>query len=592
MPSTKSRSRTDQVFRVTNAASQLLRQFEPLLSEVGTPRALSVYLLLRAGEWDQLVDMDINPLDYFDPRSFALDYQVTKVFSKVSNVPTSFDRRGRALEKWLQAESKCLQVNTRLSKIRNGEETPPPRLAAILHQAAKKVSEILGFCDLDYIIDKSRWGPGATSSVTGNDTSSEVKFRAQADVSPNCLSYALLLRKAIPSWQPKDYFLVNQNKLLFVPKNAKIDRPICVEPHLNSFLQLGAGALIRKRLRRVGIDLDNGQQTHRRLALQGSYDSSYATVDLSSASDTISSGLVFDLLPESWFTLLDELRSPRTKLPNGDVVTLEKFSSMGNGFTFELETLIFYAILSAINTLESHDSEIFVYGDDIIVNEGLATSFLEVIDWFGFSPNNEKTYLSGPFRESCGCDAFLGYDVRPFFLKELPDDQPRLYRLANGIRKAAARIHSIECGRPLSDPIRPDYVPQTREFGALVELLPPPPPPPLMCSKAYFGWWDAVVRTIPENRRYSLPFGFSEDSGLFSDPYEVGSEVSYLASSSVKRRISSHSTSFMTHVLYSIRVEALHREQLTDRITLRNRVVYVKKRKKLAFANFFFGGWI
>lgn len=591
MPQTKSRSRKDQVFRVTNAISQLLRQFEPLLSETGTPRALSVYLLLKAGEWDQLVSLDIDPLNYTDPRSFALDYQVTKVFSKVSNIPTSFDRNARALEKWFQAEAKCKLVNSRLSSIRNGEETPPPRLAAILHQATKKASDILGYCDLDYIIDKGRWGPGATSSVTGNDTSSEVKFRARADVSPKCLSFALLLRKAIPSWQPKDYHLVNYNKLLFVPKNAKIDRPICVEPHLNTFLQLGAGALIRKRLLRCGIDLNNGQQVHRRLALQGSLDGSYATIDLSSASDTISSGLVFDLLPESWFTLLDELRSPMTRLPSGELLTLEKFSSMGNGFTFELETLIFYCILSALNDLEHHCSEIFVYGDDIIVNESLATSFLEVIDWFGFSPNKEKTYLSGPFRESCGCDAFLGYDVRPFFLKELPDDQPRLYRLANGIRKAAARIHFIECGHAFSDPVRPDYIPRTRQFGSLLEILPAPPPPQLICSKAYKGWWDEVVRTLPENRRYFLPFGFSEDSGLFSDPFEISGEVSYLASSSIKRRIHSQSISFMSHVLYSIRIEAYHRESITDKVTLRNRVVYVKKRKRLAFANFSFGGW-
>lgn len=590
MPQTKSRSSKDQVFRVKGAVKQLPRQFLPLLSAINSPRSLTVWLLLKHGEWDQLVSLDINPNDYSDPRAFALDYQATKVFSKMSDLPCSFEREKLALEKWIAAEDSCQRTNSMLARYRSGEETPPPRLASILHLAQRKVSSILGYLDLDFVIRESRWGPGATSAVTGNDTSSEAKFSARADVSPYCLSYALLLRKAIPSWQPKDYHLVDYNKLLFVPKSSKIDRAICVEPHINSFLQLGVGSLIRRRLLRVGIDLNRGQALHRSLVLDASKDDGFATIDLSSASDTISSGLVFDLLPESWFTLLDELRSPRTKLPDGSFRTLEKFSSMGNGFTFELETLLFYAILSAIADLIGCANPIYVYGDDIICSKAVAREFMVWIGDLGFSVNTEKSFVSGPFRESCGCDAFLGYDVRPFFLKEIPYDQTRLYRLANGIRKAAARIHSIECGQPLRVPIRPDYIPRTREFGCLLDILPPAPPTPVLCSRTYYGWWEAVVHTLPESRRYFVPEGFSDESGLHSDPCEM-SEVVYLGAMAIKKRIAEDSPGLGPYALYLNRDKEYVGSPVGNSVTLRNRVRYGRKRKKISFANFFYGGW-
>lgn len=216
-------------------------------------------------------------------------------------------------------------------------------------------------------------------------------------------------------------------------KDSTKDRGICIEPLGNLFCQLGIGGFLKQRLASTGIfvggnpklsplealrsrDRPEGQTIHRDLARDGSRTGGLVTIDLSSASDTVATELVRDLLPPTWFQLLDATRSKRTLI--GDrVVLLEKFSSMGNGFTFELETLIFCGLIHGVTGLEA-GVDYWVYGDDIIVPASVARDTLAVLQAFGFQPNHRKTFVQGPFRESCGGDFFLGHDVRAFFLKE------------------------------------------------------------------------------------------------------------------------------------------------------------------------------
>jgi hypothetical protein len=101
----------------------------------------------------------------------------------------------------------------------------------------------------------------------------------------------------------------------------------------------------------------------------------------------------------------------------GRVLTLEKFSSMGNGFTFELETLIFKSLIRGIALYCGLEDDSSCYGDDIICNPQLGLAIQFYFPAFGFKTNREKTFLTGNFRESCGGDYRLGCDVRPFFLR-------------------------------------------------------------------------------------------------------------------------------------------------------------------------------
>jgi hypothetical protein len=192
-----------------------------------------------------------------------------------------------------------------------------------------------------------------------------------------------------------------------------------VEPTVNSWFQQGIGAMIRKRMkRRTAVDLDD-PSVNRRLAHLGSLTDDLATVDLSSASDLISKKLVFDLLPQDWSMWLDATRSHRVEI-DGKWIELEKFSSMGNGFTFDLQSLIFYAIVTAITELEGYNPFwVHVFGDDIVVPSGVKDRLLAVFGELGFQVNVTKSYFDGPFRESCGKDYYLGHDIRGVYCKRL-----------------------------------------------------------------------------------------------------------------------------------------------------------------------------
>jgi hypothetical protein len=63
-----------------------------------------------------------------------------------------------------------------------------------------------------------------------------------------------------------------------------------------------------------------------------------------------------------------------------------------------------------------------VFGDDIIVPAKAHEMTLRLLRILGFTPNLEKSFGSGTFRESCGHDYYCGYNVRPVFLRKLETD--------------------------------------------------------------------------------------------------------------------------------------------------------------------------
>jgi hypothetical protein len=243
--------------------------------------------------------------------------------------------------------------------------------------------------------------------------------------------------------------LVNANKIAFVPKTAKTFRSIAVEPLGNGYLQKGTDLLLRKYLKRVGIDLSD-QTLNQELARQGSANDTaenpFCTIDLKSASDSISIGLVQELLPPSWFNFLNRIRSP-SYLLNGHEYRSEKFCTMGNGFCFPLETLIFAAACHAVNAGQP-SVDFSVYGDDIIVRRDKYDALLLLLRRIGFLPNNRKSFREGPFRESCGANWYAGEDVTPFTLDFRLDSIQALFKFANLARRnTRSKSYLDECVR-------------------------------------------------------------------------------------------------------------------------------------------------
>jgi hypothetical protein len=261
---------------------------------------------------------------------------------------------------------------------------------------------------------------GASTSKGRRHSHPAVKFLDKADVTRPAVSlFNDVNRKTRWADHLGDSGLeprfVIGNVMFTVPKNSDIDRCCCKEPDLNMFLQKGFGNQIRKLLKKQGVDLNN-QSINREYARIGSVDGSLMTLDLSSASDSVSTELVRRVLPFDWFHYLDLVRSPITEI-DGDNHTNEMFSSMGNGFTFELESLLFYSIARATAYFGGWKGSISVYGDDIIAPAGMYDDLVSALSFCGFKTNPDKSFWEGAFRESCGAHWHSGRDISPFYIR-------------------------------------------------------------------------------------------------------------------------------------------------------------------------------
>lgn len=426
-------------------SSKIDATFQSLCEAVNTPRSLALWLMFRTDELSQFLNMGVRAEDYLESQSdkFRDDYLCTEYLSKYKGLNTGIDTRQVALAAFTAAEDQCRITNERIRALWTA--TGRSRWDPVFHRAQLKIQSCIGYAPkFGKLLDRFRWGSGATATLKGVDSCLDSKLcEKQISVTRKALpylraamatDYAWLRARGLDASGPtsllNDEFLVVQgSRGLTVSKNAKTDRFIAAEPTGNIFLQLGVGSHIRTCLKRSGIDLDD-QSVNQSLARRA-LDLGLATVDLKAASDTISSAIVWHLLPHSWATLLDALRSESVVL-DGKVIPLEKFSSMGNGFTFELESLIFWALTESLRDLRlDRDGRVSVYGDDIICPSVLFAELKELLDYCGFTTNVKKTHASGLFRESCGKHYFGGKDVTPIYQKEIPNTKAEAYRFHN-----------------------------------------------------------------------------------------------------------------------------------------------------------------
>jgi len=330
-----------------------------------------------------------------------------------------------AIGKFMETEETCRSINEAFANNLSGHALAGYERELFI--ARRKIAEILGDCpeikDLNV-----KFGPGA-STVVKIKTTARHKLNAPIVCSRESVNSVKELMETLPyyAYAHRGVTLISAGYLSAVAKSAVALRTILIEPHLNTAVQKGIGDKIRDCLSFWGIDLRN-QEINRNKARQASIDGLDATVDLKSASDTIACLLVSNLFPLPWVELMSSWRTGSIWLPDAKkgqkVHLLEKFSSMGNGFTFELESLIFYALTYAVcvsNGISTHS--ISVYGDDIICPVEAIEPLNNLFAACGFSINLKKSYASGHFRESCGGDFFFGQNVRPFYVRD---------RLSNG----------------------------------------------------------------------------------------------------------------------------------------------------------------
>lgn len=378
--------------------------------------------------------------------------------------------KDRALQTFLDYERQCRIYNTENIYALLRLNRSHPKYLSIIEDIRKDIRNLIGEApNVGRVYDCAKHGPGTSAGFEemGNKVTPYFKWsNLPYTVSSTCLPYAKAAIESnpqwigalmnhyreihsIPMWSPinlehfwkSTFTIVDYCRYASVPKNAETERSIAIEPTLNVFLQLGVDRLIRKRLKRHWkIDL-NSQELNQSLAAGSSVSDENSTLDLKGASEMVTRAACLLLLPAQWYDLLDDLRSKYIRLPDRTEVPLAKMSAMGNGFTFALESLIFAAIARQAMKREKVVGDLSVFGDDIIVPKSVTPFVIDLLEKFGFLINKDKSYVEGPFRESCGVDHLRGYNVRPFFLKKPLSTIQQIWLTYNSLTEMEATRH-------------------------------------------------------------------------------------------------------------------------------------------------------
>lgn len=417
---------------------QLVKVLIALCDKVGSPTAYKVSCFAARGEWTEIQNLRVSPRLYQDPERYWEDAMCVD-FLRKTEISGSEDLEAKAIRQFYALEAWNRKTNFRLTRYihdrRHGDLDVT--VCRLIDDMRKEVDRILGAPPLVLI---PRFSRGATVTDPSRRSTIPDKMSSQASYYPQTTD--LLPFFWATSWGRTSLMRcpveVCHNVFFTVPKNSTDRRGCAMEASIPVALQLDVGRHWKARLLATcGIDLKEGQSAHQHLARYGSLTGRIATIDMSTASDTVARVIPHLVIKSPWLDILNSLRATHTKV-DGRLVELEKFSSMGNGFTFELETVIFTALARTIASWRGFDPDrVSCYGDDLIVPQEIARDVIAGLRLLGFIPNTKKTFIEGPFRESCGGDFFQGTRVNTCKLEELPDEPQKWISLANNLRRVA-----------------------------------------------------------------------------------------------------------------------------------------------------------
>jgi hypothetical protein len=400
----------------------------------------------------------ISPYPNMKPVQFAMQSIRRSLLKKFGDDSESSANQA-ALSLFLNINEKCKSFKMDLSSCSTIEAIAIGEAKDFIYRlffAEDQTSGNLRRCTLAEISSRFSLGNGANIGSFGTDFLSKIGTSLMSATSSRL---HVLYKQAIlsdPLWSSvestrskfRESSVVQGSRLSFVPKTSEISRTICTEPVLNMLFQKGIASVLEQLLREVcGIDLTVQPDKNRRLAQLGSVDGSFGTIDLSSASDSMSTSLVRDFFPKHVFDLLALSRSHMVTLPGDTSVELHMISSMGNAFTFPLQTIFFTSIVYGAYRALSIDfkrpfrhslGNFAVFGDDIICVSKSYDLICRLLSICGFSVNIDKSFNTGLFRESCGHDYFDGHNVRGVYIKTLRTSCDR-YSAINRLNRWSAQ---------------------------------------------------------------------------------------------------------------------------------------------------------
>lgn len=368
---------------------------------------------IRCKRYQQLLAITV-PHD-LSCEDLRISRQIQALFKKSADYCRK-DADSVAWKAFENAEMRCRIANRRLDFYSLYPERLDETLMTRVKLMRKFIALVLGDFRtfLDGIPSEVRLTGGATSSSPRVRSSPPLKIkrrqRITAKAIPFLTAYSTWLGRSISP------IIVSHNRITFVPKNYKTSRTIACEPEGLLPFQLACDTLIKRRLRKHGVNLSD-QEWNQTLSRAYSITDTGSTIDLAQASDSLCKSALEFLFPKEFADLFLRLRSPEYQSKYGSG-RYAKYASMGNGLTFPLESLVFASCVFACGGKLGFDSA--VYGDDIICPVSITADVIDLLAFLGFRINPEKTFTSGPFRESCGTDWYRGVNITPFYLRRTP----------------------------------------------------------------------------------------------------------------------------------------------------------------------------
>ena len=390
-------------------------------------------------------------LDKPDPKAIKHIRQLTLMFKKLKAECTP-ERNASALRAYLQVERDMAELRVPSSKLYRFEQ---------VSRVLWRDFEVMNFDSL-----RPKFGPGVTADKLSHLKRREFTYwHERLDTFFPFYGTGL----SVGAIGERDPCLVTEDqeqpvRVILVPKTLKTPRVIAAEPAVMQFCQQSLLDHLDKKLDRYYPSfLSMGDQERNRLL---SYNMACATLDLKEASDRCHGALVY-LMLSSCPNLRDAsfaCRSTKAALPDGTVVPLQKFASMGSALCFPMESMVFFTIvfMSILGDRPIRDvpkllaelkGKCSIFGDDIIIPKEYACSVIDELETFGLRVNRDKSFVTGKFRETCGSDVYDGVDVTPLYCRyDLTEDDPNamvsLSSLANkfyqrGMIDAAEYIRSV-----------------------------------------------------------------------------------------------------------------------------------------------------
>jgi len=202
---------------------------------------------LARADYKGYLSRTIDESKYEDWRDFYRDYASISLLSKWQHFDLGVDRADLALKKFLSSETTCQATNERFAALNRTAFPLAERLPSYLNMARGKIGALLPDFNWDLAWPYMGFGPGACTDLGRAKGDAFYKFglRRPSTTGAN-VGLASCVMHMIPQWETTEsddsgsvsldghsFTLVDGNHVTTVPKSAKIDRVIAIEPTMN-----------------------------------------------------------------------------------------------------------------------------------------------------------------------------------------------------------------------------------------------------------------------------------------------------------------------------------------------------------------------